>query len=228
MTGMRRQPEPEYMDDAREAEVYALADFGEVNEAFAARLAEHWAACGGGTQAPARAVDLGTGPGDIPVRVVRRMPAWQVTAVDASAAMIAFARTAAGEAGLGDRIRPVLADAKGTGLPAGAFDVVFSNSILHHINEPGALWAEVRRLARPGALVFFRDLARPDSRAAARAIVARYAGGEPELLQDEYYRSLLASYTVEEVRVQLDGAGLGAVRVAMATDRHLDIWGPAP
>ena len=42
---------------------------------------------------------------------------------------------------------------------------------------------------------------------------------------DEYYRSLLSSYTPEEVRAQLTRAGLVALNVERVTDRHFDVWG---
>ena len=220
---MQRRPEPEFMDDQAEAAAYAEADFADVNQAFADRLLAL-----AGPMARARAADLGTGPGDIPVRVARARPGWHVTAVDAAPAMLDYARRAVGAHGLADRIALVCADAKDTRLPAAHFDVVFSNSILHHVTDTAALWAELRRIARPGALAFFRDLARPADESAARRIVRTYAGEGSELMQQEYYRSLLSSYTVEEVRRQLAAAGLGGLVVEMSSDRHLDAFGYLP
>jgi ubiquinone/menaquinone biosynthesis C-methylase UbiE len=220
MHEMSRQPEPEVMDLYAEAEAYARADFADVNQAFVDRLLEL-----AGHLEEAAAVDLGTGPADIPIRLARARPRWRVVAVDASEAMLAFARRAVEEARLSGRVELLLADAKATPLPSAAFDVVFSNSILHHINEADRFWAEVRRLGSSGATVFLRDLARPASPEAARQIVRRYAANEAPLLQAEYYRSLLASYTVREVRAQLDRAGLAGLRVAMVTDRHWDVFG---
>ena len=215
-----RQAEPEVMADRDEALAYARADFTEVNQAFVDRLLALVGPC-----LSAAAVDLGTGPGDIPFRLLRARPGWHITAVDASQAMLELARRAAPKAGLAGAIDFLQADAKSTHLPAAAFDVVFSNSILHHISDTAAFWAEVRRLAAPGAVVFMRDLARPGDAAAAARIVEQYVGGESELLRQEYYRSLLSSYTVQEVRRQLDKAGLGTLGVEMATDRHLDVFG---
>ncbi|MFO7900371.1 MAG: class I SAM-dependent methyltransferase [Planctomycetota bacterium] len=225
---MSRQPEPEYMADAAEAAAYAGADFSEVNGAFAERLVE--LAAEHAVADDARAVDLGTGPGDIPFRVAALRPGWHITAVDASEAMIELAREdprlgSDGSDGGKPRVRFVVADAKSTGLPGHGFAVVFSNSILHHINDTAALWAEVRRLAAPGGLVFFRDLARPESPEAARRIVDTYAADESQLLREEYYRSLLSSYTPDEIRQELAAAGLGSLGVAMATDRHVDVFG---
>ncbi len=207
------------MDDPAEAKAYAAADFTAVNEAFVARLLE---------LAPmdaARAADLGTGPADIPIRLAGRRPGWRVAAVDASAAMIDLARDAITAAGLHAAITPVLADATRTPLASGEFDVIFSNSILHHLRDTGGFWAEVKRLAHRGSVVFLRDLARPVSAEAARAIVTRYAGTESALLQEEYYRSLLAAYTVDEVLAQLSAEGLPELNAHMVTDRHLDVWG---
>jgi len=209
-----------YTHRQAEAQAYGRADFAEVNEAFVDRLLEL-----AGPAEALKVVDLGTGPGDIPLRLARRRPGWNITAVDAAAPMIAIARAAAARQGVGNRVRFVVADAKATGLPGGAFDVVFSNSILHHITDTAALWAQVRRLGRVGALVFFRDLARPANPAAARAIVDTYAAEESDVLREEYYRSLLSAYEPDEVRRQLADAALGNLDVAMVTDRHLDVWG---
>jgi ubiquinone/menaquinone biosynthesis C-methylase UbiE len=217
---MQRQAEPELMGDRAEADAYAAADFAAVNAAFVERLLEL-----AGDRADVWAVDLGAGPADIPVRVARARPDWRIVAVEAAPAMIEIARQAvAGPPPLSDRVFLHHADAKATGLPETSFDVILSNSILHHITQTVRLWAEVRRLARPGATVFFRDLARPDSEAGADRIAKRYAGTESQLLRDEYRRSLLSAYTVGEIRTQLARAGLD-LQVAMSSDRHLDVWG---
>ena len=216
----QRIPEPEPMDDAEEAQAYAHADFGEVNQAFVDCLLTFV-----GPLEKADALDMGTGPGDIPLRVLRERSRWRITAVDVSAAMLDIARAAAERAGVGDSLVFIQADAKGTPLPDASFDAIFSNSILHHVTATGRFWSEIARLARPGAMVFLRDLARPASTEEARETVRRHAGQESDLLQEEYYRSLLSAYTPEEVRAQLDAAGLKSLGVERITDRHLDVFG---
>jgi ubiquinone/menaquinone biosynthesis C-methylase UbiE len=220
---LERRAEPELMDDAEEARAYAETDFSDVNAAFVERLLEL-----AGERKAATALDLGTGPGDIPIRLHRLRPDWRLSAVDGSAAMLEHARKAERDAGLDGAIDWVLADAKRTPLAPRSFDVVFSNSILHHITDADRLWAEIGRLGKPGADVFLRDLARPDDEAAASQIVRKYAGNASELLQAEFFRSLLSAYTCDEVRAQLDQAGLAVLEVRMATDRHLDIFGRLP
>ena len=218
---MERVPEPEYMDDADEARAYAETDFSEVNTAFVARLVE---------LAPkrdaARVIDLGCGPGDIPLRIARARRAWHVTGFDASYAMLTFARADA--VAEDAQASWVLGDVKRCPFADDRFDIVCSNSILHHVNDTPALWGELRRIACPGAFVFLRDLFRPDNPEAARALVDTYAADATDLLREEFYRSFLAAYTPAEVRAQLVDTGLDTLNVEAVTDRHMDIWGPLP
>jgi len=221
---MRRKPEPQYMDDLAEADAYAKADFTAVNEAFVDRLVDLVQA---GPDDAVQAVDLGTGPGDIPIRIARRCPGWRLTGVDASKPMIAIARQASERAGTAGMLRWLIADAADTHLPDKSFDVVLSNSILHHVADPAAFWAEARRIAKPGAAWLLRDLFRPADENRARALVDQYAADESAILRQEYYRSLLSAYTAEELRRQLDAAGLQSLQVKIITDRHVDVFGRA-
>jgi ubiquinone/menaquinone biosynthesis C-methylase UbiE len=218
---IERIPEPELMDDADEALAYAQADFAAVNRAFVERLVE-FAEGSGEIRA---VVDLGCGPADIPRRLALAKPTWRITAVDAASAMLELAKPALAEAGVADRVSLVLADAANTGLPDRAFDVVTSNSILHHVRDPLAFWREVVRLGKPGGLVFLRDLFRPEDDRAARDIVHTHAGAESRLLQEEFHRSLLSAYTPEEIRTQLHAVGLSHFGVECITDRHVDVFG---
>jgi len=217
---MPRQPVREVMDEPLGAKAYAEADFSEVNQHFLDALLELV-----GPLEEARAVDLGTGPGDIPIRIIRARPKWRVVAVEASAPMLNFAKKAAADAGITDAIHWMQADAKDTGLPSSSFDVVFSNSILHHITQTQVFWEEVKRLAKRGAYVLLRDLARPATEDDAHRIVETYGGVGPELMRQDYYKALLSAWTVEEVRSQLAEAGLETLKVKMVTDRHWDISG---
>lgn len=220
---MPRIPEPEAMDAAEEAEAYAGADFAEVNTAFVNRLMYFV-----GKETTARCLDLGTGPGDIPVRIIRQGLRWYITATDISAPMLGHAARAVGHTGLNWAIHLARVDAKGVPFSSDTFDVIFSNSILHHVSDTHRFWSEVKRVAKRRAFVLLRDLARPANPEAARAIVEKYASRESTLLQEEYYRSLMAAFTPDEVREQLGEVGLGLLRVDMVSDRHFDVFGRVP
>lgn len=223
-----RTPEPELMDLPDEVRAYALADFAEVNQLFVERLVElALASIDPAGERSIRAIDLGCGPGDIARRVALTRPNWQIVAADASKPMLDWAAGAFARAGVGDRVSCAVIDAKRTGLADAAFDVAFSNSLVHHLTDAAAMWREVARIVRPGGLIFFRDLYRPPDAATARQIVQTHAGGESELLREEFYRSLLSAWSPEELRAQLSAAGLGHLRVNPVTDRHVDVFGTA-
>lgn len=210
------------MDLEHEARAYANADFRDVNARFVERLLELAT-----SNQPLRALDLGCGPGDIPIEVGRRCPRWSITAVDAADAMLRIATRRADDA----KVRNLCFihdDAKTLASLHDSFDVIFSNSLLHHLPDPSGFWQQVKRLSRPGTVLFLRDLARPASTHDADRIVARYAGDESTTLQDEFRRSLLSAFTIDEVRAQLDVADLRWLRVDMSSDRHLDVWGITP
>ena len=215
---MQRQPEPELMDLPHEAEAYASGDFAEVNSAFVDRLLGlAW------NLETARCIDLGSGPADIAIRIAQQRPAWHIDAVDAAEAMIALARVAIAQAGVRN-VRLHLADAKATKLAAG-YDVIFSNSLLHHLPDPLPMWREARRLARPGTIVLVRDLIRPATYDLAEELVEHYAGRESDMLKQEYYRSLLSAFTPAEIRAQLEEAGLSELEIRQSSDRHVDVSG---
>lgn len=215
---MERTLEPELMDDPREAEVYARADFAEVNARFVADLLAF-----AGDPGVLRALDLGCGPADISVRVAQCRPRWSITGLDASLAMLRLA--SAQRPPFLDRLMLVMGSAHRLPFGDASVDLIFSNSLLHHLPDPSLFWRECGRIARGGGRLFLRDLRRPHSSDEAGRLVREYAGGEPELLQQEFHRSLLAAFTVEEVETQLSGAGLAQLRVRPVGDRHLDVLG---
>jgi SAM-dependent methyltransferase len=215
---MLRAPEPELMDEQEQARAYALADFAEVNrgfvEDFAARFPEI---------ARGRIVDLGCGPGNIAVLVAKRLPGSRVTAVDGAEAMLAHARRAVAQAGLQDRI--TLVRGLIPGAVDGPFDAVISNSLLHHLHYPEMLWQEIVRITVPGSPVFLMDLMRPESEARAREIVETFSRDEPEMLKRDFFASLCAAFTADEVKAQLAAANLSHLSIETPTDRHLIVAG---
>jgi len=204
------------MDTREEAREYAAMDHGEANQAFVDTLIQYGLGHGD-------VLDLGTGPGDIPLMLVERADV-HITAVDMSAEMLKIARLKVAEAGRSSAIRLMVADAKDLPFGDACFDGVFSNTILHHVSDPLAFFREARRVLRPRGGLVIRDLVRPDTIEAAEALVALHAAeGTPDqqrLLLD----SLKSSYTLSEIREMLDRAGLGDAQVEQTSDRHLTIW----
>jgi SAM-dependent methyltransferase len=94
----------------------------------------------------------------------RAYEGWQVHGVDGAPAMLAAAALChRHHPGLRHRVRLIQGLLPEAALPRHRYDVVFSNSLLHHLDDPQVLWRSVRRWAAPGAPVFIVDLRRPDS-----------------------------------------------------------------
>ena len=102
----------------------------------------------------------------------------------------------------------------------GEFDLIFSNSLLHHLEDPLVLWRSVQRWSHAQTRVFVMDLMRPGSVAEARHLVDQYSAGDPEVLRRDFYNSLLASYRADEVQAQLEQASLDRLRLRVVSDRH--------
>jgi ubiquinone/menaquinone biosynthesis C-methylase UbiE len=217
---MDRIPEPELMNEAAQARAYAEADFEGPNSAFCRFVEQRVPSLPVGAQI----VDLGCGPGDITLRLARSFPDCRIDGVDGATAMLEHARAAHARSGIGDRVRWIAATLPCPALGRSSYDLVVSNSLLHHLSDPMALWNTVDALAKPGATVVVMDLVRPESNARARELVETYSGSEPPVLKTDFFHSLRAAYRVEEVRAQLVTAGL-ELQVELVSDRHLLVWG---
>jgi len=216
---MDRVLEPELMDDPEQARVYAETDFSAENQGFVDRFHEYFPDFSEG-----RVLDLGCGPADIPIRFARRYPACHVVAVDASAPMIQLGELAVRRAGLGDRVTLRCERFEATAR-ANVFDAALSNSLLHHLPNPLQFWHKLRRLVRSGAPVLVMDLLRPESPEEAHAIVDRYAAGAPDILRRDFYNSLLAAFTEDEVTTQLARMNLTRLLIDVIDDRHWVVGG---
>ena len=207
------------MDDPREVAAYDEADFTEVSRA----LAEHIINVAGDS---GRAIDLGTGPACIPIELCALAPGWRVVAVDASRGMLRQARLRLRQAGLTRQIELLYCDVGALAKHRlRAFDLVFSNSLLHHLRNPIGFWHDMRHLVRRDATIVVQDLRRPSSARAAHRLVDKHAADDSPFLRELFERSLLAAYTPDEVYEQLRLAGLRGLRVAAITDRHLLVNG---
>jgi 2-polyprenyl-3-methyl-5-hydroxy-6-metoxy-1,4-benzoquinol methylase len=213
---MERTCEPEVMEGEAQAEAYAKADFNKPNQAFL----EHYLRRFGESTHPKRVVDLGCGPGDITARMAHQFPNWQIEALDASAAMLQYAKVATQE--FGTRLRLLQARLP-EGL-SGHYDVILSNSLLHHLPEPSVLWQTIRKFASPGAHILVADLYRPMSAEAAQALVSLYAAQEAEILQQDFLASLHAAFRPAEILAQLQEAQL-LLNVEVISDRHVLVYG---
>ena len=211
---MHRILEPEVMDDPEQASAYAQADFERENQEFVERFLAAFPDLTEG-----HIVDLGCGPADIPIRLARALPRCRITGIDASLPMIRLGEQAIIDAGLVDRITLRCERIQSLVLPE-LVDAVVSNSLLHHIPNPLRFWLAVKQLVRPGSYALVMDLLRPASTDDAAALVDQYASNEPVILRRDFYNSLLAAFTEDEVAAQLAEMNLSRLLIDVPDDRH--------
>lgn len=212
------------MDTEEEARDYDAMDHRAVNARFCDDLlALH--------PRPRRVLDVGTGTALIPIALCARAPDAHVDAIDLAEPMIVRAAANVDRAHLEGRVRLARADAKAAHLAPQSFDVVMSNSLVHHIPEPASVLGEMWRLVAPGGLLFVRDSARPPDAAHVALLADLYApppvaapSSEAEASQNRqralFVASLHAALTADEVRDLVGPLGVPSGAVAMTSDRH--------
>ena len=212
---MQRTLEPEVMDTPAEAHGYDAMDHSVPNAAFVERLLS--------LGARGRMLDIGTGPGHVPLLVVERLRGARVVGVDLARRMLARAERHRAGSAHGERVEFRPGDAKRLDFDDASFDAVFSNTILHHIPDPRPFLGEAARVLRPGGALLIRDLYRPESPERALELVAEHAAAESAANRELFRASLHAALTPEELRAVADEAGLGEARLVIDSDRHMSL-----
>jgi ubiquinone/menaquinone biosynthesis C-methylase UbiE len=208
-----RTLEPEVMDTPEEARDYDAMDHAQVNQVFVSDFLSHWHGAN-------PILDVGTGTAQIPIELCRQAPAAEVVGVDLAQHMLRLGHDNVRQAGLEDRIRLQLCDAKGLPFPDQTFAAVVSNSIVHHIPQPISVLTEMTRVVKPGGVLFVRDLLRPATEADVRQLVDTYAAGANAHQRQMFADSLHAALTLAEIRLLIATLGFAPEKVRQTTDRH--------
>jgi ubiquinone/menaquinone biosynthesis C-methylase UbiE len=125
-----------------------------------------------------RVLDVGTGPGRLPLAIARAAPGLHVEGLDLSPEMVTRARQNAAEAGLGDKVAFTEGDVAHLPFEDASFDLIVSTMSQHHWRDPAAGLREFRRVLRPGGQVWIYDFRLALGRAAS---AARAAFTSPDL-----------------------------------------------
>ena len=155
-------------------------------------------------------LDIGTGPGWIPVRLALRRPAWEVHALDGSEPMLAHARTLA--ASQNASVTWVKGRADSLPYDAGTFDLVVSHLAFHEFEPAASVLREAVRVARPGGQVIVQDLRRPGGW--GWRLAKLWFRVHPERMRLQTEASVRAAYVPSELAAIARHAGLQNVRVS--------------
>ncbi|MGH3735540.1 MAG: class I SAM-dependent methyltransferase [Micromonosporaceae bacterium] len=125
-----------------------------------------------GLPAGARVLDVGTGPGRVPLAIAAQAPGPRVEGIDLSEEMIEYARQLATDAGVQDRVDFTVADVADLSYPDDSFDLVISTLSQHHWADREAGVRELLRVTRPTGRIWIYDLRFALSRTVAAADAA--------------------------------------------------------
>lgn len=106
---------------------------------------------------PGRILDVGTGPGYLPMEIAKRAPSITVVGIDATHKMIQLAYRQAKEQSLAGRLFFLVGNAYSLMFKDHSFDMVISTGVLHAWKEPVRALGECYRVLKPGGVAWILD-----------------------------------------------------------------------
>ncbi len=218
---MDRVPEPELMNEPEQVLAYANADFEAAHQSVVENFAQIFP-----NEPPIQNIlDLGCGAGDVTMRFAHRFPTSSIDAVDGAEEMLKQAAELIENNSISERITLHHQPLANFTIKNKNYDAIISNSLLHHLHDPQQLWSIIKQYATLNTAIYICDLFRPETIQKANDLVEQYASNEPEILQRDFYNSLLAAFTPDEVRAQIDNAELDSLHIDVVSDRHMLVYG---
>ncbi|NNM81266.1 MAG: class I SAM-dependent methyltransferase [Burkholderiales bacterium] len=168
-----------------------------------------------------KVLDLGCGPASQLVQIARLNPEAHFLGLDASSEMLRRGGEAVKRSGVGN-VDFIAGDmTRLDGLADASFDCVISTMSLHHLPDTEALFSTfraVRRVLKPGGGVYLIDFGRLKRAATQRFFAEDRILEQPESFTIDYFNSLRAAFSVEELcRAILPlGEGIGKRQTALA------------
>ena len=209
---MKRVPEPDLMEQKEQAYAYANADFSDSNGLFLEKLFEFCSITD-----ETKILDVGCGDGEIPIKIYKKTKS-KITVLDGSSAMLDELSKKMSANNIDD-IKIIQRRYEDTHLSEKSFDILISNSVLHHVKSPKQFWEKSFSLVRKQGYIVLMDLFRPSNEHELLTILEKYGGSNPVLLND-FENSLRAAYTPYEVEVQLSSFLSISSSVKAISDRH--------
>ncbi len=100
-------------------------------------------------------LDIGTGPGYLPIEIAKRAPQIRVVGIDSSKLLVQIAQKNGEREGLSDRIRFVKCDGNRLDFEDDSYDLVISTGSLHAWKHPKLVINECFRVLRAGCEAWF-------------------------------------------------------------------------
>ena len=225
---MKRTPEPELMQIPSQVRAYADADFSRSDSMVIQSLEKYLIKSGRNFNKSDLIFDIACGPGNIAQRISKNWPFVNVIGIDGSEEMLNEAKNKLSKnptKNLSYELIEINSIASGEIHFPSKADVLVSNSALHHFHDPYNFWGALKKLGKKKCIHAHRDLIRPTSLEKAFEIKEKHLANSPEILKNDFYASLKASFTVEEVSQQLIDEGLSHLEIYQVDELYFEIIG---
>ncbi|MCQ9199481.1 MAG: class I SAM-dependent methyltransferase [Prochlorococcus marinus CUG1437] len=205
---MERVPEPELMEEKEQVISYDEADFSEGEVNLINQINQYLLKKNISLGEKDLIVDLGCGPGNISEKLAINWPNTAVVGIDGSKEMILRAEYNKSISNNNQKklknLRYICSDIKDIKsinfLLKKRISLLVSNSLIHHITNLEDFFNTIRSLSSNITVNFHKDLKRPLDEKSALKLKAQCSTKYNEILTNDYYASLRASYTFKELK----------------------------
>ena len=228
---MKRVPEPELMIKKEQVLSYSMADFSVGEENFINFIKNYLRVNNIRLSSQDLIVDLGCGPGNITEKLFIQWPEVNIIGIDGSKEMIYEAEAKKHEnfKNVHKNLKYICADIKNIDLKditsKGKISLLVSNSFIHHINKLDDFFYYLKQLSDKGTINFHKDLIRPADENSALKLRAKCSEIYNEVLTNDYYASLKASYRIIELKEKIFKMQLNSMDVIKDSDEYLIMYG---
>ena len=105
-----------------------------------------------------RILDIGTGPGYLPLEIGQRSSGLEIKAIDISSTMVEIAKQNGQKMGLQERVEFLFGSAENIPFEEGHFDLIVSTGSFHHWAKPKECLKEIHRVLKNGGEAWIYDL----------------------------------------------------------------------
>ena len=229
---MERIPEPELMVEKEQVISYDEADFSEGEVNLINQINYYLLRKNIFLGEKDLIVDLGCGPGNISEKLAIKWPNTEVVGIDGSKEMILRAeynkKISTNQKKL-KNLRYICSDIKDTRsnnfLLKKRISLLVSNSLIHHITNLEDFFNTIRSLSSSTTVNFHKDLKRPLDEKSALKLKAQCSTKYNEILTNDYYASLRASYTFKELKNFILENDLSSLDVFEEGENYLIVYG---
>ena len=229
---MERTVEPELMEREDQVTSYAAADFSEGENDLINKIKYYLIKNNIILNQTDLIVDLGCGPGNISEKLSLKWPEASVLGIDGSKEMIRKAELNKKNSSNRNRLnnlRYICGDIKNLNRGQIPFEknisLLVSNSLIHHITYLDDFFNCIEKLSTSSTINFHKDLKRPHDEKSALELREKCARKYNDILTNDYYASLKASYTLKELKSFIFEKKLYSLEVFEEGDQYLVIYG---